>query len=270
MEKEYKSFGFEIKKTESDDEFFYFEGLCTTYGSIDRDDDRVMQGAFLESLAKNAPIVKWMHREPIGISISNEERGNGLYVKAKTPLEDSFVRDRVKPQVKIGTVRKLSIGFSATEYNYEKVEGRRWEVRNITKGTLYEYSLVDIAANNDANVIDFKSLGNNVSIFKHFINKALSNSGISQENQDKIIKSANHYISTVDNGKAFMFEDVRDISDKEGFDRFLKKSALFTKSAREYLAGLLPKRSDSDSAEIEVIANHSSNIKELTRILKGV
>jgi HK97 family phage prohead protease len=269
MDLEYKSLPFEVKKSDSDNEFFYFEGFAAAYGNIDRHDDKILPGAFKESLTELDPVVKWLHREPIGISILNDERINGLYVKAKTPLSDDFVKGRVKPQVTIGSVRKLSIGFSATEYNYEKVEGRRWEVRNITKGKLYEYSLVDIPANPEASVTDFKGQHNNIVIFKQLISKALLDSKISQDDQDKIIKSANHYISTMDNDKAFMFEDVQDISSKESFNRFLKETGLFTKSAREHLAGCMIKQRNVDDDIKTMLLDNTDTITDLLTQLRG-
>ena len=265
MDKEYKSFDFEIKQIDEDKDFFFFEGLATTYGNIDRDDDRIMAGAFADSLLSLKPVVKWKHREPIGISIENNDTSEGLFVKAKTPLSDTFVKGRVKPQVTIGSVRKLSIGFSASEYNWEKVEGRRWDVRNITKGILYEYSLVDIPANNEANVTNFKNAGSQIVLFKQLIDKALSQSGISQEDQGKVFKAANDHISTMGEGKIFKFDDVKDISNRSSFNHFLKRQGYYTKSAREFLAKLVPGRSNSDSAEIgEALKNLTKEFQSLT------
>ena len=84
-----------------------------------------------------------------------------------------------------------------------------------------------------------------------------------------MLRVANNHISTMGDGKVLQFEDVRDISTKEGFDRFLKKTGLFTKSARQHLAKLLPKQSDSDSREISLITSCTEEMKKFTQSLRG-
>ena len=229
MKQEYKSFDFELKETAEDKEFFFFEGYAATFHDIDSYGDRIMPGAFTESLQVLRPTVLWQHstREPIGISVQETEDMKGLFVKAKLPKADTFVSGRVIPQMKIKSVNKLSIGFSAEEYSYEKVDGYRWEIRNITKAKLYEYSPVSIPANMAAVITGTK------------------------------------------NGALFTLEDVRDISTKERFDRFLKRSGIFTKSAREHLAKFLPKQSDSDREEIEAMSTITDDMKKFTKSLRG-
>lgn len=158
MKKEYKDFDFELKQAEEDEEFYFFEGYAATFHDIDSYEDRFMPGAFSDSLKSLRPIVLWQHRtaEPIGISLQETEDSKGLFVKAKLPKNDTFVAGRVWPQIKIKSVNKLSIGFSTLECSYEKVEGFRWDVRNITKAKLYEYSPVSIPANMNATITDTK------------------------------------------------------------------------------------------------------------------
>jgi len=71
-----------------------------------------------------------------------------------------------------------------------------------------------------------------------------------------------------DGDKAYTFEDVESISDKEGFVSLLKETGLFTKAARENLAKFLPKRSNSDSMGIKVITGFTDELNELKQLLK--
>ena len=64
-------------------------------------------------------------------------------------------------------------------------------------------------------------------------------------------------------------EDVRDVSTKERFDRFLKRSGLFTKPAREHLAKFLPKQSDSDSKDFDIVTNFTEKLKELNNSFRN-
>lgn len=151
---------FKIKAIEEEDEgFFIFEGFASTFGNIDSDGDIIHKGAFLESLKKRMPVVLWQHnsREPIGMPISLEETDEGLFIRARLPKSDTFVSGRVIPQMKVGSVTKMSIGFFILEANEQKVEDDRW-ILNITKVDLREFSLVTFPANELADVTDFKSL----------------------------------------------------------------------------------------------------------------
>ena len=53
---------FKIKKIDEEDEgFFIFEGFASTFGNVDLDGDRMIQGAFKESLKNRMPVVLWQH-----------------------------------------------------------------------------------------------------------------------------------------------------------------------------------------------------------------
>lgn len=159
--KSHLEFDFEIKSLhddEEDNEFFIFEGFASTFGNIDHDGDIMVHGAFTESLQKRMPVVLWQHdsREPIGMPTELTETAEGLFIKARLPKADTFVTGRVIPQMKVGSVTKMSIGFFILEANEEKKDGR-W-ILNITKVDLREFSLVTFPANDQASVTDMKCL----------------------------------------------------------------------------------------------------------------
>lgn len=155
-------FSFEVKQVNEDSEFFFFEGLGSTFNNKDRDDDVMLKGAFEESLKSMNPALLWQHdmTMPIGVFTEVKETSEGLYVKGKLPKEDTFVSGRVIPQMKVGSVTKMSVGFTIKSKNDVFFENG---IRFIKKVTLWEVSLVTIPANNSADVTAMKSLADIIS-----------------------------------------------------------------------------------------------------------
>ena len=136
--------------------FFTFTGYGSTFNNVDRVKDVVVKGAFVDSLKEIMPSLLWQHEwhEPVGIFTACYEDNKGLYVEGKMPLDDDFVRGRVVPQLEIGSVKSMSIGYSTQDYNYDENSG----ICYLTKLFLYEISLVTIPANKEAVITDMKAL----------------------------------------------------------------------------------------------------------------
>lgn len=152
---EYIDVGFEIKSIHDDDEeFFVFEGLASTFGNTDLVKDIVERGAFLESIAKKFPVILWQHdsSKPIGSTVEIKETEQGLFIRARLPKADTFVSGRVIPQLKVGSISAMSIGFVLLEAEEDAVG-----IRHIFKVDLKEVSLVTFPANEMALVSGFKS-----------------------------------------------------------------------------------------------------------------
>jgi HK97 family phage prohead protease len=150
---------FNLKQFEDEDpEYFYFEGYGSTFGNIDRGNDVVMKGAFQESLKEQMPALFWQHKatEPLGIFVKAYEDNHGLYVKGKMPKADTFVSGRVIPQMKIGAINKMSIGFTTEDFEKESYKGE--VIYKLTKIKLWEVSLVSIPMNDKADVTHMKSI----------------------------------------------------------------------------------------------------------------
>lgn len=152
----YKQIPLEIKQFGEDTEdnsFHFFEGLASTFGNKDFGDDVIEHGAFTETLKKITPTILWQHdmRDPIGMPMTLEEIQEGLFVKARMPKEDTLVSGRVAPQMRVGSIKSMSIGFSVEEFEIK--DG----IRFIQKLTLWEISLVTLPMNNKAKVTNFKS-----------------------------------------------------------------------------------------------------------------
>ncbi len=145
----------EIKSLhDENDGFFRFEGLASTFGNTDLVDDIVAKGAFKESLLEKSPIILWQHDmfEPIGVPEEVRETSKGLFVRAKLPKSDTLVSGRVIPQIEVGSIRKMSIGFRTKESSFDETTG----IRTLIKLDLREISLVTFPANPEAEITGFK------------------------------------------------------------------------------------------------------------------
>ena len=141
---------------------FIFKGHLAVFNNIDGGDDKIIPGAFKDFLSESkekkeevVPIF-WVHKssEPVGVFPISEmlEDSKGLAVTGLMPKDDTFVSGRVIPQMKIGSVRKMSIGYDTRDYN---MDGR---VRELLKIHLWEGSLVPLAMNDQATITDFKAV----------------------------------------------------------------------------------------------------------------
>jgi HK97 family phage prohead protease len=152
---------FETKSLiETDSENYILTGLASTFGNIDLVNDVVMPGAFKESLVERAPKILWQHQgwEPVGIAEvgenSTRETSEGLMLKALLPKADTFVSGRAIPQIKVGSIDSLSIGFRAIEWSCDEKSG----IRLLQKVDLREVSLVTFPVNEQALITGVKAV----------------------------------------------------------------------------------------------------------------
>ena len=158
MKKEIKTFPFEVKQVDEANNYFTFNGYASTFGNIDLGDDIIVRGAFTNTLAKNSQVpILWQHQmtEPVGVSIELYEDDKGLFIKGNLPKEDTLVSGRIIPQMKVGSIREMSIGFFTKQSDMEK------GVRLLKEIELFEVSLVTKAMNPQATVSGFKSFAGN-------------------------------------------------------------------------------------------------------------
>lgn len=154
----------QIKKLSEheDSNNFVFKGHLAVFNNVDGGYDKIIPGAFkdflIESKQKKEEVIPifWVHKssEPVGIFPISEmsEDEKGLAVTGLMPKDDTFVSGRVIPQMKIGSVRKMSIGYRTDDY---KMDGR---VRDLLKIHLWEGSLVPVAMNDQATITDMKAV----------------------------------------------------------------------------------------------------------------
>lgn len=149
---EYKTVKIEVKEFREDDKYFYFEAYLSTFDNVDRGDDAMVKGCFIESLKEIDPALLAFHNpdEPVGIFEKVFEDDIGLYVHGKMPKKDVYVSGRIIPQMEVGSIKSMSIGYSIADYNkdMEIIDG----VRYLKKVTLWEGSLVTIPMNPEARI----------------------------------------------------------------------------------------------------------------------
>lgn len=151
------------------DGYYTFEGYASTFGNKDHGGDIVLKGAFVDTIneltKKAKPIngtpysklmpVLWQHNwdEPIGSFVEIREDEKGLFVKGILPKDDDFVRGRVIPQMKAGSISDMSIGYIVIQDRYDRDE----KIRYIEECKLFETSIVTIPMNDQAHITSMKS-----------------------------------------------------------------------------------------------------------------
>jgi HK97 family phage prohead protease len=152
-----KNFNFsEIEDKANGEKYFQFEGYLSTFGNIDLVDDVCVQGCFADSLKERTPKLLFQHNwdEPVGIFTEIYEDEKGLYVKGKMPMSDTTVSGKIAPQMKIGSIDSMSIGYSTEVYEINRETG----IRYLKKVKLWEGSIVTLPANPQARIDYVKNL----------------------------------------------------------------------------------------------------------------
>ena len=191
IEKEIKSFPFEVKATAEENNIFTFEGYASTFNNVDHGDDIVIRGAFSNSLSKNSQVpILWQHQmsEVIGISVQLYEDDKGLFIKGNLPKDDTLVSGRIIPQMKVGSIKEMSIGFFTKNYDRAK-DG----IRLLKEIDLFEVSLVTKAMNSQALVTGFKSFET-----LRDIEQTLKNNGFSNTEAKTLISKIKEFSSKRD------------------------------------------------------------------------
>lgn len=149
-----KDFALHVKDVSEDGTF---EGYGSVFGNVDSYGEKVMPGAFVESLARHKRegsnvLMLWNHdsREPIGVWEDLAEDAKGLWGKGRFLLEIQRARE-VHTLAKNKAIGGLSIGYR--EVAAEPENG----VRLLKKLDLYEISPVTFPANRRARIESVKS-----------------------------------------------------------------------------------------------------------------
>jgi HK97 family phage prohead protease len=133
-------------------------GYASIFGNKDLVGDVVMPGAYKKSLQEHGlPIILFNHRRddvPVGTCIDAKEDKRGLWVKIELPLEDTFVSQRLLPQLRRKGLSGMSVGYSVPAGGSEWKDG----VRYLKQIRLYECSFVSMPANPEAGVETIKDM----------------------------------------------------------------------------------------------------------------
>lgn len=249
---EYIDVSFEVKQIDdADDEFFRFEGLASTFGNIDLVDDIVVRGAFVDSLATKTPVVLWQHKSdsPLGMPEDIRETEAGLFMKAKLPKADTFVAGRVIPQIKVGSIRSMSIGFRVVEREFND-EG----IRLLKKVDLMEVSLVTFPANPLADVSGFKSMNEAKTV--------LDAIEMPDDTKKLILAEIKRRSDSQEETKFNNVEAVKAFS-KRDLEKALRESGAFSKDAALLIAKDFTEQGEPAGDDSEVKSVLASVLKKL-------
>ncbi|CDX49214.1 MULTISPECIES: HK97 family phage prohead protease [Mesorhizobium] len=149
-----KDFALQVKDLSDDGTF---EGYGSIFGNVDSYGEKVMPGAFVESLARHKRegsnvLMLWNHDiyQPIGVWEDLAEDAKGLWGKGRFLLDIQRARE-VHTLAKNKAIGGLSIGYKEEEADQEQA------VRLLKKLSLYEISPVTFPANRRARIEAVKS-----------------------------------------------------------------------------------------------------------------
>lgn len=148
------------------------EAVVSVFGNVDSAGERILPGAFTQSLIQKSPKGVWMHQwdQPIAKTIEARELlpGDpllpeeirllgGLYIKGQFNLGTQRGRDAFSDVV-FGVVDEFSIGYSVTKQSANKEMG----CVDLLELKLYEWSPVLIGCNPATQLVSAKDLGDAV------------------------------------------------------------------------------------------------------------
>lgn len=178
---EYKTFPFEIKELNSNEEEGKIQGYASTFGNMDQGFDIVMKGAFKKTLKENKgkfPILADHNPyDHIGYNEKALEDNTGLFVDGSIMLTVRKGAEKyalAKKSIEIKTPMGLSIGYTTIKATPDSANPR---IRRLEELKLWEYSLTTFPMNTEAMVTAAKSLG--VADKAAFILTQLKEQGIS-------------------------------------------------------------------------------------------
>jgi len=164
---------FEIKRAAVDDTGT-FEGYASVYGGVDSYGDTIAVHAYAATLEKHRqantrPALLFSHDpgQPIGVWQDMREDGQGLRVKGKLTL--AVARAREAYELMRDGALGLSIGYQVDDWAPSSKPGQR-----ILKSvTLYEVSLVAMAADSNARILGVKEAFPTIRDFEEHARDAL-------------------------------------------------------------------------------------------------
>lgn len=152
------------KASAGDDGTGSFEGYGSTFGHVDSYGDRIMPGAYADTienfLKRGASLLShdWASL-PIGTITEAKEDSIGLWLLSHYHSIQSAqdARTVAKERIDRGANVGLSIGYMATDWKYVREEGADWPIRELLAIELFEISQVLVPADSYAGVNGVKS-----------------------------------------------------------------------------------------------------------------
>ena len=205
----------QIKALEEDGTF---EGYASVFNNIDSYGDRVVSGAFADSIFKkkaNEIAMLWQHNaaEVIGTWKGFYEDERGLRAVGQL-IRDTQRGAEAYALMKAGAIRGLSIGF-VPEETTEASDG----VREIRKADLWEVSVVTFPANAEANVMGVRhALASGQDVTKRDMERILTEAGLSRREAMRFISEGFEGLIGERDAAGQKNDDVRDAEVKAETD----------------------------------------------------
>lgn len=164
-----KSAPVRVKAVGEDDglEAGVFEAIVSVFGNVDSYGDRVLKGAFTDTLeawaASGDPIpVYWSHRmdDPdynLGHVLEAEERDEGLWVKGQLDLDNPKAAQTYR-LLKGRRVTQFSFAYEVQAYTIKSEQGvgEVWELERLK---LYEVGPTPVGVNQETELLTVKAAG---------------------------------------------------------------------------------------------------------------
>ena len=152
------------RKEAGEDGVLHIKAYALAFGNVDSWGDIIAPGAcdkFLASEDFKRMALCYQHNisEVVGVITDAGVDEKGMWIEADV-LPTTTGKD-VQTLIKAGAVKEFSIGYYATEYHFEKVDGHAYDIRVLDAITIVEVSPVTRAANPEAVLIDAKRDNNN-------------------------------------------------------------------------------------------------------------
>lgn len=150
------------RKEAGEDGVLHIKAYALAFGNVDSWGDIIAPGAcdkFLASEDFKRMALCYQHNtsEVIGVITGAGVDEKGMWIEADV-LPTTTGKD-VQTLIKAGAVKEFSIGYYATEYHFEKVDGYAYDIRVLDAITIVEVSPVTRAANPQAVLLDAKNEG---------------------------------------------------------------------------------------------------------------
>lgn len=160
---QYKAHVASIERKEAgEDGVLHIKAYALAFGNVDSWGDIIAPTAcdkFLASEDFKRMALCYQHNisEVVGVITDAGVDEKGMWIEADV-LPTTTGKD-VQTLIKAGAIKEFSIGYYATEYHFEKVDGYAYDIRVLDAITIMEVSPVTRAANPQAVLLDAKNEG---------------------------------------------------------------------------------------------------------------
>ena len=130
------------------------KGYASMFGNVDSDGDIIDRGAYTKTLSENKERIKflWQHFMDMPLGKVNDVYEDEVGLPFEAKISDTELGKDAKTLIKDGVLNEFSVGFMPIKMQKEN-DG----YNHIKEVKLFEFSLVTLAANDQAVMTDYKS-----------------------------------------------------------------------------------------------------------------